>query len=343
MSEETTNVSVADASPRMTTRKKIEQLAGRFGLWLIAKPITTLPLPMARVAGLGLGRFLYATFGKQRRIAQKNLKLVYPETSASRRTEIAKLVFDHFGKVAAEFLKLPGMPPAEVERMVTVEGEENIRKALETKRGVLLITGHFGNWEFMAKWLACHQYPLNVVTRDARDPFATKLMTDIREGIGVKVLYRGSSARAVLRSLKSNEIVALLPDQNAADLFTPFLGVNTGTIDGPAIIHLRTGAPLLFSWCVRQPDDTFKITFEAPETVVSSGDKAADIAKVMTLINERLTVQIEKNPEQWLWLHDRWKATPGIFPDGDWNAHELKTPSNRIKQEIQEANDSSVR
>ncbi len=343
MSEETPVVPSEAVKTQSPMRKKIERLAGRFGLWLIVKPISSLSLPRARCVGTWLGKLLYATFGKQRRIALKNLNLIYPQLSEIERKGMAKDVFDHFGKVAAEFLQLPKMLASDVERLVSVEGEEHLRQALAMNKGVLLVTGHFGNWEFMAKWLACHHYRLNVVTRDARDPVATKLMTEIREGIGAKVLYRGNSARAVLKCLRSNEIVALLPDQNAADLFTPFLGVNTGTIDGPAIIHLKTGSPLLFSWCVRQPDDSFKITFEAPEVVASSGDKSSDIEAVMTLINKRLSVQIQKNPTQWLWLHDRWKATPGTFPDSDWHAHELKTPTNRIKQEIQEANDSLSR
>ncbi len=296
--------------------KRLERAAGRLGLYLVVGPVRALPLPMARSFGKGLGAALFGLLGRYRRAALKNLALVYAERSPAERRRMARAVFRHFGEMAAEFIKMPQLSRADVDRMVTVEGEENLCRAFESGKGVLLITGHFGNWEFMARWLTTHGYPLNVVARDARDPAATKLLADTREGNGAQVLYRGNSARAVLQCLKKNQIVALLPDQNAADVFVPFLGVSTGTVDGPAIIHLRTGAPLLFSWCVRTPEDRFHITFEPTEVIAPTGDQAADIVRVMALINARLETQIRQNPTQWLWLHNRWKSSPGVFPEG---------------------------
>ncbi len=312
----------------------MERSAGRMLIRLLAGPIRTLPLPMARAFGVGLAWVAFRTVGRYRRVARKNLALIYPEKPAPEREQMARAVFRHFGCMAGEFLKLPRLDKAMVERMVVVEGEENLRQALARGKGVLLITGHFGNWEFMARWLSSHGYPINVVARDARDPTATKLLTDTREGNGAQVLYRGNSARAVLQCLKKNEIVALLPDQNAADVFVPFMGKRTGTVDGPAIIHLKMGAPLLFSWCIRLPDNRFQLTFEPPEVVLSTGDKSADVERTMTLINARLEAQIRRNPTQWLWLHDRWKASPGVFPDSDFHAEDLRASSARSREEL---------
>jgi len=312
----------------------MERSAGRMLIRLLAGPIRTLPLPMARAFGVGLAWVAFRTVGRYRRVARKNLALIYPEKPAPEREQMARAVFRHFGCMAGEFLKLPRLDKAMVERMVVVEGEENLRQALARGKGVLLITGHFGNWEFMARWLSSHGYPINVVARDARDPAATKLLTDTREGNGAQVLYRGNSARAVLQCLKKNEIVALLPDQNAADVFVPFMGKRTGTVDGPAIIHLKMGAPLLFSWCIRLPDNRFQLTFEPPEVVLSTGDKSADVERTMTLINARLEAQIRRNPTQWLWLHDRWKASPGVFPDSDFHAEDLRASSARSREEL---------
>jgi KDO2-lipid IV(A) lauroyltransferase len=284
-------------------------------------PLRMLPLRAARIAGACLGWLLYATLGRYRRVALKNLGLIYPNLSGAERVAIARGVFRHFGKMAAEFIKLPKLTRELVDDLVTVEGDEHLAAALEQKRGAFIITGHFGNWEFMARWLATHGYTLNVVTRDARDPEATKLMTEVRQGNGAQVLYRGNSARAVLQSLKRNELVALLPDQNAADVFVPFLGIPTGTVDGPAILHLKTGAPLVFSWCRRTQDDRFHITFEAPVVIQPTGDRHKDIVEVMGLINARLEARVRLHPEQWLWLHDRWKATPEVF-----SAEHLRVP-----------------
>ena len=303
---------------------------------LFVGPIRALPLPVARRFGTALAWVAFRTVGRYRQVARKNLALIYPDKPEAEREQMARAVFRHFGCMVGEFLKMPRLGKADVERMAVVEGEENLRQALAMGRGVLLITGHFGNWEFMARWLSSHGYPINVVARDARDPAATKLLTDTREGNGAQVLYRGNSARAVLQCLKKNEIVALLPDQNAADVFVPFLGRRTGTVDGPAIIHLKLGAPLLFSWCIRLPDNRFQITFEPPEVVCATGEKSADVERTMTLINARLETQIRRNPTQWLWLHDRWKASPGVFSDSDFHADDLRASSARAREELRQ-------
>lgn len=297
-------------------RKRLDRLASRLALLLVG-PVRALPLPMARAVGRALGLLVYYMFKKRRQVALKNLNLIYGEcTDKGERKRMARAVFRHFGEWGAEFVKIPQLSRADVDHLVTVEGEENLRRALASGKGTLLITGHFGNWEFMARWLTIHGYPLNVVARKANDPNADKLLVDTREGNGANVFSRGNSARAVLQCLKKNEIVGLLPDQNAADVFVPFLGHPTGTVDGPAVIHLKTGAPLLFSWCIRTPEDRFHILFEPPVVVESQRDRAADVARVMTLINARLETQIRRHPTQWLWLHDRWRASPEVFQNG---------------------------
>ena len=331
MAYQTTLAPESDGTP---LRKRLERSAGRMLIRLFVGPIRTLPLPMARAFGVGLAWVAFRIVGRYRRVARKNLALIYPDKSAIERERMARAVFRHFGRMAGEFLKMPRLDKADVERLAVVEGEDNLRAAMAMGKGVLLITGHFGNWEFMARWLSANGYPINVVARDARDPAATKLLTDTREGNGAQVLYRGNSARAVLQCLKKNEIVALLPDQNAADVFVPFMGQRTGTVDGPAIIHLKMGAPLLFSWCVRLPDNRFRITFEPPEIVASTGEKSADVERTMTLINARLETQIRRNPTQWLWLHDRWKASPGVFSDGRFHADDLRASSAKSREEL---------
>ena len=291
---------------------------------LFVPPLQKLPIGFGRHVGKTLGLGAFYLLKRYRSAAVKNLNLVYgADKTPAQRNKMAKDVFRHFGMVGAEFLKMPSLSNEMLDSIITVTGEEHLKAALEAGSGVLLITGHFGNWELLARWLASHGYPINVVARDARDPMATKLLADTRGSNGAKVLYRGNSARGVLQCLKRNEIVGILPDQNAADVFVPFLGVRTGTVDGPAVLHLRTGAPLLFSWCVRTPDGRFEIEFEPAVVIKATADKQADIEGVMTLINERIGIKIRQHPTQWLWLHNRWKASPGVFEDGEANMQEL--------------------
>lgn len=325
---------VTEPAPPRPLRKRIERSAGRMGLRLVVGPLRALPLPVGRAIGCGLGSLLYLTLGRYRRVAHKNLALVYgAEKSEAERTRMAKAVFRHFGEMAAEFIKLPQLSREQLDTLITVKGEENLKQALTMGRGVMIMTGHFGNWEALARWFTTHDYKLNVVARRANDPEADKILQGTRSESGAQVMARGNSARGVLQSLKKNELVGLLPDQNAADVFVPFLGQTTGTVDGPAVIHLKTQAPLVFSWCARTPEDRFEITFEPPVVIAPTSDREGDIHTVMTLINSRLEAQIRRHPTQWLWLHDRWKASPGVFPDGEEQARILKLPSNKMKQE----------
>lgn len=301
----------AETQPVVPLKKRVERVAGRIGLRLVVGPLRAMPLAATRAFGRGIGIALYHALPRYRRVALTNLEMVCGhQFDSKRRKRMARAVFRHFGETAAEFVKLPRLGLEEVDALVTVHGEENLKAALAQGNGVILITGHFGNWEFLARWLNLHEYPLNVVARKANDPEADRLLTDTRKNSGAQVFNRGNSARAVMQCLKRQEIVALLPDQNAGDVFVPFLGIRTGTVDGPAIVHMHTKAPLLFSWCVRTREDRFEITFEPPVVIAPTGDRTADIETVTSCINARLELQVRRYPTQWLWLHNRWKATP---------------------------------
>ena len=327
--------------PLIPLKKRLERGAGAVALRLIVGPLRAMPLPLARKFGRGLGTGLYHLLGRYRRVAIKNLTLVYGrEKSRAEIVRMAKEVFQNFGETAVEFVKLPQLSRQETEALAIVEGHEHLVAALENKRGVLMISGHFGNWEFMSRYITLQGYELNIVVRDARDPVATKLLADTRAGYGVNVLYRGSSARTIYSLLKKNQMVGILPDQNAADVFVPFFGFPTGTVNGPAALHLMTKAPFLFVWCTRLPDGRFHIVAEPPVVFEATKDRAADIAAITTLINARLEAQIRAHPTQWLWLHDRWKASPGVFPDGEANRKELKTPLKQLREQAAKERDA---
>ncbi len=319
-------------SETLPLRKRLERSAGNIILPCIILPLRHAPWSMARYLGDGLGTLLYHGLKRYRKVAHKNLTLVYgAEKSPQEITRMAKAVFQHFGKVATEFIKLPTLDKNAVDKIVTVDGEEHLKQALSEGRGVLIMTAHFGNWEVLARWFTTHDYTLNVVARDARVKSASKMLEETRRGSGANVLLRGNSARGVLQHLKLNELIGILPDQNAIDVFVPFFGFPTGTVDGPAIFHLKTQAPLLFSWCIRTPDNRYHITFEPPVAHPPSSDKQKDIEAIMTLANARLEAQIRQYPTQWLWLHDRWKASPGVFPEGEANMLELKAARVKTK------------
>lgn len=305
---------MSDGEALLPMKKKVERVFTRTALWIVVTITRRLSMSAARRLGERIGMLLYLTQKRYRGVAMKNLNLVYgAEISEAVRKEMARDVFVHFGRMALEFLKLPALSLQELDSMVQVQGESNLKAALEKGNGGLIITGHFGNWEVIARWLALHGYKMSVIARRANDPVADKLLQGTRQDGGTQVYLRGNSVKAVLQCLKRGELVGILPDQNAGDITAPFFGMPTGTTNGPAVIHLRTGAPIIFTWCSVAEDGKFHLLFEEPVVVPSSGNKEADEVSVMTLVNAHLEAQIRSQPTQWLWLHDRWRASPHVF------------------------------
>ncbi|MER3401844.1 MAG: lipid A biosynthesis acyltransferase [Armatimonadota bacterium] len=288
--------------------KKVQQVLGRWGLYRAWGVFRWLPMRVAIRLGAGLGLLGYGLVGRYRRVALANLQRAFPEWSQAQVKATARRVFRNFGVALAEFLKAPSMTLPQIEQRLQVEGLEFLDSAFREGKGVLLITGHFGNWELMARYLCMRGYPISVIARDTDDPAATALVTLIRERSGYKVIPRGHAARPVLKALRNNEAVGILPDQNAGDVFVEFFGQKAGSVAGPAIFHLRTGAPIVPLFNVRLPGDYHRVEILPPLRFEPTGDIRADSQRIMQALHDILERYIRRYPDQWLWLHDRWKS-----------------------------------
>ena len=258
----------------------------------------------AEASGRRLGRFLFRLDKKHRKRTISNLKLAFPEWSEAKRLQTAQSVFEHFGIVAGDFMRTPSRTDTEVFEHMEVEGLENFELAQGPGKGILVITAHLGNWERFAQWVRASGREISVVARDANQRGVQLRVSRIREATGVRLLSRGDSAKEILLRLRNDEIVGLLPDQNDDECFVPFFGHPAGTVLGPAILHRRTGASLLPSYCVRTGPGTYKMVVLPPLNL----DRAIkDPVEIMALVNATLEAEIRKYPEQWLWMHDRWK------------------------------------
>jgi len=181
---------------------------------------------------------------------------------------------------------------------------ENFDEAESMGKGILALTGHMGNWERFGHWATSIGRHLSVVARDANQSDVQNRVAKIREHTGIEVLSQGNSARSILVKLRQKKIVALLPDQNADEIFVPFFGRMAGTVLGPAVLHQRTGAPLLPSYCVRTGVGKYRVIVRP---AIDLENTVHDLAVVTTQVNAALESVIREYPEQWLWMHDRWK------------------------------------
>ncbi len=255
--------------------------------------------------GRRIGRLFYSVGKKRRNRAMDNLALAFPEMTVEERKVLTRRVFEHFGLVAADFLASKRRTLADLETTTEICGRENLDEAIAAGKGVLLVTGHFGNWERVSAWVSMAGYPLTVVIRDADQPGVNHVVNELRTASGTQVLPRGNAPRRILEKLRSNEIVGILSDQNSEDAFLPFFGKPAGTNLGLGVIQSRTGAVVQPVSCAYLGGCRYRIVFYPhmqPETGYETKGEG-----LLRAFNDWLERVIRERPEQWLWFHDRWR------------------------------------
>ncbi|NLO74572.1 MAG: lysophospholipid acyltransferase family protein [candidate division WS1 bacterium] len=269
-----------------------------------------LPLSALRALADGVAFLLRLLAPSRQRGAAENMRRVFGERYTNRQYRaLAAEVTRGVCRTMMELLKLPYLSRERVVRLVSLEGSEHVTAALARGQGVILLTGHYGNWELMGARMCDEGWPLTVIARDSEESFTAEMINAARRSHGVEVLER-EDLRAMLRCLRANRILGVLPDQHAAfgGLIVDFLGRPAATAVGPATLALRTGAAIVPGFCVRQPDGTFHVRFFPALEVTRSGDRGENVRAITLACNEILGREIRAHPEQWLWLHRRWKV-----------------------------------
>lgn len=305
---------------RRTTSLKRKTISAAGGCLLrVFIPIAGwLPAKTADRFGAFIGRFAMSVAKKQRERTISNLKMCFPDWDDAKVRKTARQVFEHFGRTTMRFLRAFKTRPSNVDELTRDEGFEHLEAALAQGRGALVITAHFGNWEWAGLFLHHKGYEVSAIARDANDRTTTNLVNKIRAQEGVEIFPRGSAARPVLRSLAANRIVMILPDQNHDELYVPFFGFPAGTVAGPAVLHLRSGAPMVTCFCFENETGGYTVRVSPIEIPPLVGERMEDAARIMTEVNAAIERIIREHPEQWLWMHDRWKLArqKGMLPGG---------------------------
>ena len=260
------------------------------------------------------GRLWFQVDRKHRQIALNNLEIAWgDELSESQRRTIARKNFIHLAQVLLELPYLRKLTADKLEGFVSFHGLENFSNALQKGRGVLLLASHFGNWELMALAFSLRYRPINIVVRPLDIPFLDTLISEIRTSGGNQLIPKKGSVRKMLRLLAAGDVVALLLDQNPAwyeGVFVPFFNEIACTNKALSTIALRTGAPVIPAFNIRQPDGSYRIVGEPEVVLQRSGDKTRDIEENTAKFNRIIESYIRRYPEQWFWVHQRWKTRP---------------------------------
>lgn len=265
------------------------------------------------------GRLAYRPLGIRRATVEGHLRQAFPDRDERWIRGTAAAAYAHLGREGLSLLRLYRLGAADVIRETRVaEGLEALRSAVEAGTGAVVVTGHFGNWEIGGAAVAARGIPLDVVVQRQANPLFDRLMNDARVRLGMRVIYRGRATKDALRSLRQGRVVAFVADQDArgAGVFVPFLGRPASTFRGPAVLALRSGAPLFIATAIRAGDGRYDVRMR-PIPMPPEGDPEERTEALTARHARALEEAVRANPEQYLWHHRRWKTAPPAPEQGE--------------------------
>lgn len=282
--------------------------------WLAVQALCWAPLPLARALAAGIGRLLFRLIPRWRKIAARNLELAYPQAGGAERERILRGAFGNVGRVVLALARSPRLTSGNIGDWIGYEGFEHFARAKEAGKGVLFLTAHLGNWELSAVAHALHGNPMFVMVRSLDNPLLDRLVQARRGLHGNRVIEKRDAAREVIRALRANEAVGILADQNAAGddgVFVDFFGMEASATRGVAQLALRTGAAIIPGFAFwNQQAGRYVLKFYAPVEPAQGPDRERNIRETTQRCQSAIERAIREHPEQWLWMHRRWKRRP---------------------------------
>jgi len=282
--------------------------------WLLIRGISILPRPVARAAGIGLGQLVYLLHGKLRRVGMRNLQLAFPQKSAHERRRILRGEFTSLGRQLAEVCLFPSYTRENVTKIVVYDGFENFERAEARGKGVIYLTAHLGGWELSAFSHSIQGHPLHVVMRGMDNPFLDRFITHLRTMHGNRAVDKDNFVRGLLSAMKAGETVGILMDTNMTPpqgVFVDFFGIPACTASGLARIALRTDAAVVPGFTIWDRElRKYRLRFDPALDLIRTGDEEADIVANTALFTKVIEQYVRLYPDQWLWVHRRWKTRP---------------------------------
>lgn len=279
---------------------------------LIGYSICLLPRSVSLVIGGLLGKLVYLLASEQRRLAYEHIQQSLEISDEDTRKTIVKNCFANLGKNVIEFMLFARFSPKQIQRSVLFEGVEHVENALSEGKGAIILTGHFGNWELLAASISTTVSPLTPIVRELRSRRLNAIVSKYREKAGYSTIDRNTGVRQALRCLRSNNLLGIVADVDTTvnGVFVEFFGRAAYTPYSPISFALKTGAAILPSFIIRQPDGSHQAIIEPPLTIERCDDKEKELVVNTQNYTKIIESYIRKYPEQWIWMHKRWKTRP---------------------------------
>jgi Kdo2-lipid IVA lauroyltransferase/acyltransferase len=267
--------------------------------------------------GRAIGRFGFG-FPKLRRTGERNLELAFPNLPDQERRRLLRGSFENLGRLLAIFSHLAD-DSAAVKAMIAVEGLEHLAAAGAQGKGVILFTGHVGAWELSSFGLSLFGHPLSFLVRRIDNPKIEAMIDRLRSGSGNRTIDKRSAAREMLAILRDGGTLGILVDLNTLDreaIFVDFFGIPAATTFIVAKLALRTGAAVLPVFAPWDDDSKhFRLKIGAPLPIERTGDEAEDVRRLTQQYTRVVEDYVRRYPDQWLWIHRRWKTRPEGEPE----------------------------
>ena len=284
-------------------------------VWLILRTLAILPRKLARSLAARVAGTMYAMMPKLRRTAEFNLRLAFPDWDEKRREAVIGGMVRNLGWMAAEFARFPRYTRENIGEVLVLEGHENFLEGQRRGKGVLYLTGHIGAWELSSFAHAVHGFPLHYMARPLDNVRVDRLVNRYRCLSGNRPIFKNESARALLKILRESGTVGILADQNTMPdegVFVDFFGKSACTTTGIARVALHTDAAVVPGYAVwDQGIGKYRLRFEPMVELVRTGNIERDIFANTQRFAKVIEEIIRRHPEQWVWVHARWKTRPG--------------------------------
>lgn len=295
--------------------------------YAVAKGIFTalslLPRQWAVGLGVAVGRLGFRLLGGLRRVAIRNLELAYPEMSPEERLRTARGTFESLGRVLGEASQLRKITPENIRDIVDFDLGPEIdalyERVKKERRGILITTGHMGNWELLVQGFAILYEPISFLARPVDNPLIEDMANSLRTRFGARPINKSNSAMTGISILREGGFLGALVDVNAhpkEGVFVPFFGIPACTTSGAALMAIRSGALIFPCFCVYDAEaGKYKFVHGDPIEPTITGDRKADVLATTEAFTREIEAIIRRYPDQWLWIHKRWKTRPKGEPD----------------------------
>ena len=299
------------------TGPSIQNRAEYYALRATIGTLERVPWNVACAAGERLAELGYKPFGIRRGIVERQVAAAFPELSREAVLDVSRNAYRHLGRTTIESALLPSIGREKVLDLVeSLEGWEILEGAVAEGRGVILVTGHLGNWELGGAYIAARGIPVGAIVRRMSNPLFERYLNDTRRAMGTEVIHDADAVRRAPRALREGKMIAFLADQGVkglASTFVPFFGRPAKTPRGPAVFALRMNLPVVFGAAIRQPSGRYRFSFESVP-VVDTGDRDGDVDRIVAAYTLMLERWVRTAPEQYFWHHRRWRRQPPGTP-----------------------------